>query len=152
MVLNVNVKSVILEARELKISDQKTTSKYCFNMVYCIHAADTCRLQANRQMLLLLFIASFVVGAACRILFTRNLMSQICNKQSEIICGQEPVQSLILVLLLNTWALTPDREKEVGVGGVQVLQKRQSSKCNGLFNNKISLLQKQNDEIIFYCT
>lgn len=85
MVLNVNVKSVILEARELKISDQKTTSKYCFNMVYCIHAADTCRLQANRQMLLLLFIASFVVGAACRILFTRNLMSQICNKQSEIL-------------------------------------------------------------------
>lgn len=85
MVLNVNVKSVILEARELKISDQKTTSKYCFKMVYCIHAADTCRLQANRQMLLLLFIASFVVGAACRILFTRNLMSQICNKQSEIL-------------------------------------------------------------------
>lgn len=85
MVLNVNVKSVILEARELKISDQKTTSKYCFNMVYCIHAADTCRVQANRQMLLLLFIASFVVGAACRILFTRNLMSQICNKQSEIL-------------------------------------------------------------------
>lgn len=85
MVLNVNVKSVILEARELKISDQKTTSKYCFNMVYCIHAADTCRLQANRQMLLLLFITSFVVGAACRILFTRNLMSQICNKQSEIL-------------------------------------------------------------------
>lgn len=117
MVLNVNVKSVILEAREFKISDQKTTSKYCFNMVYCIHAADTCRLQANRQMLLLLFIASFVVGAACRILFTRNLMSQICNKQSEIICGQEPVQSLILVLLLNTWALTPDREKEVGGEG-----------------------------------
>lgn len=125
MVLNVNVKSVILEAQELKISDQKTTSKYCFNMVYCIHAADTCRLQANRQMLLLLFIASFVVGAACRILFyiynTRNLMSQICNKQSEILLqiGTRLVFYLILVLLLNTWALTPDREKEVWGGGVQ---------------------------------
>lgn len=136
MVLNVNVKSVILEAQELKISDQKTTSKYCFNMVYCIHAADTCRLQANRQMLLLLFIASFVVGAACRILFTRDLMSQICNKQSEILLqiGTCLVFNLILVLLLNTWALTPDREKKVwGGGGVcKVLQKRQSSKCNGL--------------------
>lgn len=138
MVLNVNVKSVILEARELKISDQKTTSKYCFNMVYCIHAADTCRLQANRQMLLLLFIASFVVGAACRILFrpTRNLMSQICNKQSEILLQIETCLVFNLGITFKYMGFnhvnTRQRKGGWGGGGVQVLQKRQSSKCNGL--------------------
>lgn len=136
MVLNVNVKSVILEARELKISDQKTTSKYCFNMVYCIHAADTCRLQANRQMLLLLFIASFVVGAACRILFTRNLMSQICNKQSEILLQIGTCLVFNLGITFKYMGFnTRQRKGGWGGGGVQVLQKRQSSKnAMGYYN------------------
>lgn len=117
MVLNVNVKSVILEARELKISDQKTTSKYCFNMVYCIHSADTCRLQANRQMLLLLFIASFVVGAACRILFTRNLMSQICNKQSEILLQIGTCLVFNLGITFKYMGFNTRQRKGVGGGG-----------------------------------
>lgn len=118
MVLNVNVKSVILEAQELKISDQKTTSKYCFNMVYCIHAADTCRLQANRQMLLLLFIASFVVGAACRILFTRNLMSQICNKQPEILLQIGTCLVFNLGITFKYMGFNTRQRKGGGGGGV----------------------------------